>query len=652
MHKDTITSHQLTNSRLSTVQWRIVQYFGLLLLIFGVLPLVISDNFATFPENWYLNWRDPIDEFQRWLIRNRSNQFIFVWVFNPFSDGIEASIRAVETFLLNLPWFVVVGAACLIGQQTAGFRLGLVAGGSMILMGVFGLWDATLITLALMGSTIAFIVVVGVPIGILATRFDRLAKTLRPILDAMQTVPIFVYLIPTVLVFGIGRTTAIVTTVIYAIPPIIRMTNLGLREVSANLVEVGQAFGTTSWQMLVKVRIPLALPTLLVGLNQAVMIALSAVIFASLVGAPGLGEVVIRSLRQLDVGLAFEAGLGVVLMAIVIDRTGRGLSYRVITGTKRGHSWVLWGSVITLMALSLFGNLDFPARWQWSISQPVDAAVIWMRDNLYQIGDWPIGTGPLGDVMTIYGLQILDWFLMTWLPWPLFIVGATYVVYLLATVRLAIFTAGSLLWVGLLGMWQPFLITFSQVMVAATLTTIFALPLGILMARSQWFAAILEPTLDFIQTIPYLIYLIPVIMLFNVGPIPGITAAVLYALAPGIRLTSTGIQQIDTTITEASLACGATPWQTLWKIQIPLALPAILLGLNQVLILSLIAVVYGALSGSSGLGLETLIGLSRNQPGTGVEAGLAIVLMTIILDRATQAWPAKLNTAASKKEAL
>jgi glycine betaine/proline transport system permease protein len=195
--------------------------------------------------------------------------------------------------------------------------------------------------------------------------------------------------------------------------------------------------------------------------------------------------------------------------------------------------------------------------------------------------------------------------------------------------------------VGLLGMWAYSMDTLSQVIVAVIVTILIAIPLGILAARNDTFEAALRPILDLLQTIPPFVYLVPVIILFNIGRVPGIIASVVYALPPGIRLTNLGIRQVSPEAIEASTAFGASVTQTLRKVQLPLALPAIMLGINQVVMMVLAMVIIAGLVGGGGLGLEAVIGLAKNQTGRGIEAGLAIVIMAMIMDRMTQAWVKK-----------
>jgi glycine betaine/proline transport system permease protein len=263
-----------------------------------------------------------------------------------------------------------------------------------------------------------------------------------------------------------------------------------------------------------------------------------------------------------------------------------------------------------------------------------------MRDNLYEIpvGQTAVGTGPLSAFIIIYLLDPLDVFLQEWLAWPVIILIFTTLAVLVSGWKLGVGTAVTLLLLGMLGMWQLAMVTLSQVIVAVVLSLLIAIPLGIWSAQNNTIEAILRPILDFLQTIPTFVYLVPVIMLFDVGRVPGIMASVFYALPPAIRLTNLGIRQTDPQVVEAALAFGSTSRQTLTKVQLPLALPSIMAGINQTVMMVLAMVVIAGMVGGAGLGLAAVNGLSRNQLGQGIEAGLAIVIIAIVLDRLLQAF--------------
>ncbi|MEZ4663438.1 MAG: ABC transporter permease subunit [Caldilineaceae bacterium] len=647
-----------------TPRARLIRISGLLLLGLGAVALAVhllgGVDFGTFPESWNLGLRQPIDEFESWIIGHRTTHPFFALFIDPIKASLDLLIRAIENMLLQIPWTILLLALFLIAWRGAGIAVALFSAICLLITGMFGLWQPTMQTLALMGVAVLLSLLMGVPLGIWSARSDRVDAALRPLLDAMQTMPAFVYLIPVVLLLGVARAPAVAATVIYALPPAVRLTNLGIRQVSANTVEAADMFGSTAWQKLVKVQLPLALPSILLGVNQTIMMALGIVVIAALVGAGGLGGEVIDALRQLRVGQGLEAGLAIVFLAVIFDRISFGFSRsRSVSHSVSGagghptrktmHKLLLWGGLALFAFILWLGawlNLQvngitlarFPAALHFSIREPVDAAVIWMQDNLYQIGDWPVGTGPLSDFLIIYLLNPLRSLFQTWLPWPLIILGFAWLGYAVKGGRLALLAALSLFCTGLLGMWPQTMDTLSQVLVAVLISVVLGIPLGIMAARSDWAEFILRPILDFLQTIPQFVYLVPVIMLFNVGRVPGVIASVLYAIVPVIRLTNLGIRQVSPNTLEAADMFGSTARQKLVKVQLPLALPSIMAGVNQTVMMVLAMVIIAGLVGGGALGYEAVTGLAKSQLGRGIESGLAIVLLAVVLDRITQAW--------------
>lgn len=619
---------------------------------------------ATFPETLNLGLRAPVDDLQRWLIANRGDHPLFTRGFVPLSAALDTALSTLEGSLLSLSALVIIAAVVLMALRTAGWQTALAAAGCLLLIGVFGLWERSMQTLALMLLAVGFSLLLGIPLG-MAMAFDRRVDRLtRPILDAMQTLPTFVYLIPALLFFGVAGVPSLVATVIYAMPPAARLTYLGIRQVPSEALEAGIAFGSTRRQLFQKVQFPMALPSIMVGVNQTIMMALSMVVICALIGADGLGREVLYALRRLRVGQATEAGLAIISMAILLDRLSAALSRpsprrrvrfirypgRVAAQPLASRGWFaflrahsyLFASLAFLLilhsALSSAGESGFPEAWRWSIREPVDEAVAWAQINLYEIEGTSLGTGPLSDFLTIHLLLPLRNLLQEELAWPGMILLGVVLAYLLTSWRLGLVSVVGWLSIGALGMWANAMDTFSQVIVAVALAVAIGLPVGILTARSPLLERLLRPVLDTLQTIPTLVYLVPMIMLFNLGRVPGVLASILYALPPIIRLTSLGIRQVDNTVIEAAQSFGSSRWQLLYKVQLPLALPSIMMGVNQTVMMVLAMVVVAGLVGGSGLGFEVVSALAENELGRGLEAGLAIVALAIMLDRLTHAW--------------
>lgn len=268
----------------------------------------------------------PLDQwvsvFVDWLVENYREFFqTLKWPVEQLLNGFEHGLNAIHPV-------IIIAVVCLAAWKFSGKRLAVFSLVSMLLVGFLGLWEDTMITLAMVLSSVVICTLFGVPLGIMAGRSDNFEMALRPVLDAMQTTPAFVYLVPIVMLFSVGNVAGVLATIIFALPPIIRLTSLGIRGVHPELVEAAQAFGATRWQVLVKVQIPLALPTILAGLNQTIMMALSMVVIAALIGAGGLGSPVILGLNTLDIGRAVVGGLGIVLMAIVLDRITQSMAQK------------------------------------------------------------------------------------------------------------------------------------------------------------------------------------------------------------------------------------------------------------------------------------------------------------------------------------
>ncbi len=257
------------------------------------------------------------------------------WVVNslvqnatPFFDAIQMPIAWLLAFLDNslnaIPWPLIVLAFLVIGWLNSGWRIGVMAAISITLTGFLGYWELTMTTLAMVLTALLFSIVIGIPLGIWASRSDQVNSTTRVILDGMQTIHPFVYLVPIVMLLGIGQVPGTIATIIFALPPIVRLTNLGIRQVSSEVVEAGRAFGSNDRQLLFDVQIPLALPTIMAGLNQTLMLSLSMVVIVALIAGGGLGSEILRSVGRLDIGRAMNAGLSVLILAIVLDRISQG----------------------------------------------------------------------------------------------------------------------------------------------------------------------------------------------------------------------------------------------------------------------------------------------------------------------------------------
>ena len=277
-----------------------------------------ADGALEFPVDFGNESADGIDWAVNWVTVN------LAWFFDAISDYLKVALGLLRDFLVWIPWPVMLVAVFLVGWKVAEFRIGLFSAVALALIGIVDLWESAMITVAIMIVSVTISVAAGIPIGILASRSRFVDVGIRPVLDGMQTIPPFVYLVPGIMFFGLGNVSAVLATVLYSVPPCIRLTNLGIRQVDPSVVEAGRAFGSSKLQLLTKVQIPLAIPTMMAGVNQTVMMALAMVVVAAMIGAGGLGLEVLLAVGQLEEGDALIAGAGIVILAIIVDRISQG----------------------------------------------------------------------------------------------------------------------------------------------------------------------------------------------------------------------------------------------------------------------------------------------------------------------------------------
>ena len=279
----------------------------------------------------------------QWVVDN------FRFVFQAIKVPFDIVLTGLEDGLTGAPDLLMLAIIVIVGWQAGGRKLALVTASSMIAIGLMGAWEESMVTLSIVLTCVIFCSLIGIPLGILAARNDRFWTILRPFLDLMQTIPSFVYLVPIVMLFSIGNVSGVIVTFIYALPPVVRLTNLGIRQVREDMVESARAFGASKRQTLIKVELPLAMPTIMAGVNQTIMMALSMVVVASMISVTGLGQMVLRGIGRLDMGIATVGGLGIVFLAIVIDRISQSFG---VSARDRGHKkWYETGPVGALRKL-------------------------------------------------------------------------------------------------------------------------------------------------------------------------------------------------------------------------------------------------------------------------------------------------------------
>ena len=618
--------------------------FAAAAVVFGMLVLVLGDPFRPW---WNFHVAQATDSAKTWIIDHRSTNWVFSSILQPITDLLEALVRWTQDVLDFLGWPGIFIATALIAYRAAGRKVALVCVGCLAAIGILGVWFESTQTMSLMIVAVAISLLIGVPLGIMAGRHPRIDGALRGFLDAAQTMPAYCYLLFTVLLFDIGAPAAVIATVIFALAPAVRLTSHGIRSVSGGLIEVGEAHGATNRQVLSKVQWPVARPAILLGVNQVIMMAFGVVVIAALVGSPGLGQSVLNGLEKVNVGLALDAGLAIVLVAVILDRisTGRPLAERRAyarrsRSAKRRDLLIGLGILTVAVVFARLTHAErFPSGWTYSLRDPVNSLVDWLQANVRNGVPVIGGTSSISDFLVTRMLEPLRQ-LLTDTPWWIVTAAIGTLAWITAGRRVAIISVGCLVAIGGLQFWDHSMDTLSQVIVAVLLAVVISVPVGILAGRSDRVEKLLRPFLDAAQVMPAFVYLIPVLILFNVGRVPGLVASVIYAIPVGIRLTSLGIRQVPAETVEAAVAYGATPRQVLWKVQVPLAVPTMMLGVNQVIMMSLSMVIVAGLVGSGALGLDAVKGLTKSQYelGTGLAAGICIVLLAVVLDRITQAW--------------
>jgi glycine betaine/proline transport system permease protein len=628
--------------------------------------VALSGFHKGFPAKWVLgggvpSWFDRLDS---WVTTNQSSNFFL----NTIIGGLGNVLNGATNDLVNgLHWLTWVGVlvlatlvAWLVGRwRTAVFAAIMVSSFGILQIpnggpnGISDMWQPAMTTLSLMAVAIVISTIIGIPLGIASAVWTPVSKTIRPVLDVMQILPAFAYLVPIVVLFSIGNPAGIVATVIYAVPPLVRFTEVGIRTVRRDVIEAAEAFGATRRQVLRDIQLPLAAQAIMLGLNQVIMMALSIVVIASLVGAGGLGDPVLQALQTQDLGMGAVAGLLIVFMAMWLDRTSAALGQRTdrraSSQRRLTRRWlaVLWAGLLAAVLVAHYGlGLgDWPAGWGFTIVDQVTNAMNWVTNHLLGV------SASLSSFLTLHVLNPLQSFLNDF-PWWLLaaLVGAA--AWARGGPRRAVLLVGCVALMGLMqapvgytfqgttsydfSAWGDAMQTLSLVIVALALDLALGIPLGIAAYRWHLVDNALRPILDFLQTLPAFVYLIPVVALFGVGNLAGVTASFVYALPAAVRATTLGLRAVQREVIEAGQSFGSTRWQLLLKVELPIARPYITLAVNQTILLVMAEVVVAGLVGAGGLGLDVVTGFSRSEVGLGAAAGLTMVLMGIVLDRLSQ----------------
>ena len=557
-----------------------------------------------------------------------------------FAEGFEAGDGSASRQVFPpMPWTAVIAIAAWLSYKVGGRRLAILITLCLLYLVLFGQWESSMITLSSIIIAVPIGVVAGGLLGVAAYRTPIFEKILNPVLDLMQTVPTFAYLVPILFLFGFGPAAAIVATTIYATPPMVRLTLLSLNSVPAETRELGSMVGCTERQMYQKILIPSAQKGLMVGVNQVIMLSLNMVIIASMIGAGGLGYDVLISLRRLDIGSGLEAGIAIVFLAIALDRFSQALANRP-DPVHRAETTGVYSSQNVLAAATIAGLLlvtytlgffipaiqTFPESWTITTAPFWAAMVSWININLFDY---------IEAAKTILLLNVLVPFKAFLLaqPWPWVLFLLTLSGFLLGGLRLGALVAALVLFILLGGIWEKAVITVYLCGISVVIAMLIGVPIGIFATRSKRAYLVVHAVIDTLQTLPTFVFLIPVVMLLRIGDISAIFAVVSYAVVPAIRYTAHGLSGVKQQLIEAGQVSGCTDVQLLRKVRLPMATPEILLGLNQTVMMALSMLVVTALVGTRDLGQEVFIALSRAEPGKGIVAGLGVAAIAIITDR-------------------
>jgi len=608
------------------------------------------------PRGLRIPLKEWIGGFMKWLVEEANfGLFSFTDMTRFLADIIDFPYRialsllstgflsgqgsAAVQILPPLTWIAVIGLVAMMGYYAGGRRLAAMVIVCFGFIAIFGQWENTMVTLASILIAVPLGVIGGLLLGIAGYRWRWVESLLKPILDLMQTVPVFAYLVPILFLFGFGPTAAVVATIIYALPPMTRIAILSLKGVPSEVRDLGHMVGCSRRQMTWRVMVPSATHGLMVGVNQVIMLSLNMVIIASMIGAGGLGFEVLSALRRLDIGAGIEAGLAIVALAIALDRLSQAFARkgrRHLAATDDNENVVqrhpyLVSALALIVVSGLLGLVlapvqAYPEAWQATTGTFWSDVVKWINVNFFD---------QLEAVKNALLLNVLIPFkrFLISLPWAGVTVLLGLAGWTLGGWRLALLTAGLSYLIAATGQWEKAMITVYLCGISVIIAGLIGIPIGILAGERERLWKVVEVAIDTLQTLPSFVYLMPAVMLFRVGDFTAMIAVIAYAIAPAIRYTAHGLRHVDPELVEAGTVAGCTPWQLLTKIKLKLALPEIMLGINQTIMLALSMLVITALVGTRDLGQEVYIALTKADTGRGLVAGLSVAFIAIISDR-------------------
>lgn len=633
---------------------------ALLIAVASLLALMlpgIPQSLKSYPEAFVLPVNEWTTAFVNWALRSEDpGSFGIKNISRAVAGAIEFPVVAIQHLLVKgfeidlfgqpfvfppLSWLGVMAFAICIAARVGNVRLTMLTAVTLFYIAVVGLWQSAMLTLALVLIAVVTGAGAGLALGIASYRSKAVHHTLSPVLDFMQTVPVFGYLVPAILLFGYSPAAALVVTLIYTIPPMVHITRSALQQASAETIELGRMTGCSPRQLLFRVMLPSERPRLMLGVNQVIMLTLNMVIISSLIGAGGLGYEVWQAVKSLKISRGVETGVAITLLAITLDRLSQAYAsrrpdHRLISHSilhRYGLIWFGAGSAIlfTLAGLRVDAVANVPDSLALSSGRFWEGVVDWINLNAYGAISF------VKDRLFVFVLRPAKQIMLA-LPWAGVVLLLGVLGYRLGGLKLALLCVALTAFIAVAGQWEKAMLSVYLVSISVAIAALIGIPLGFLVASSDRLHATSEVVLDTLQTLPSFVYLIPVVMLLGVGDFSALTAIVLYAIAPAVRYTASAVREVPAAVIEASKAFGATPAQIRRRVILPLASPGILLALNQTLMLGLSMLIITALVGTRDLGQETLIALSKSDPGRGLVAGVCVAFIAIAANRLLLSW--------------
>ncbi len=626
-----------------------------IIIIGGLFAKGQFDWIVQYPRKWVIPLKNWITDFFEWIVygvkffEGTSYEFVPTDVTRGMIKILEYQVSFTESLFFNgfrvgidpLPWITVVGLMFILGHWVARWRISLLAGGAFLYLSLFSVWQPSMDTFSLVLVSVPFVFSIGIVLGIWAAKSQRAEKIITPVFDLMQAMPPFAYMVPIVVLFGIGDVPAMLAVAVFAIPPVARCVALGLKTVPKEVIEAGQMMGCTNRQMLWKVKVPTSRQTVLVGLNQGIMQTLAMIVLASLIGASGLGSKLLTSLQTLKLGQALEQGVAIVIIAVALDRLSSAYAHKPPIYIDKSLPWIkkhkhltfaIVFTIVTIILAWIFPALRVLPKELTITTAPMwDAGIEWVLLNFYD------SVQGFRNFVLIDLLIPIKKFCLA-IPWPTFIGLIALLGYRMGGWRLALLVGLLMSFPLVMGLWKQTMITIYMIGTAAVVCIIIGFPIGLAASKNERLSKVIILMCDFFQTFPSFIYLIPVIMLFKVSDISAIIAVLAFALVPMIRYTNLGFRNVPFQTREAAVQQGATPWQRLIKVELPIATPEIMLGVNQVIFMALFMVAITSLIGTQDLGSEINRARTGNKTGRALVAGFSIAFLGIIADRIISQW--------------